>query len=164
MGDYCPVTPNRWKFLLGGFMNWKLCQKSVCVFIALLICLAGCAGRQANPIQAYLPGDENRSCQGYMAEIAQLESDMNRILPDTNKFGYNALMFAGGLLVIAPFFFMDLKDAEKVEWEAMRVRRNRLVIYAAENNCDFGAQGVPSPIPSLEEMKDMAEEQKQTKK
>lgn len=145
-------------------MNWNQCQKFICVFISLLIFLTGCAGRQANPIQVYLPGDENRSCQGYMAEIAQLESDMNRILPDTNKFGYNALMFAGGCLILVPFFFMDLKDADKTEWDAMRMRRNRLAVYAAEKGCDFGSQGQPLPIPSFEEMKKIAEEQKKAAK
>jgi len=121
------------------------------------VALPGCAGRVSNPIPAYLPGDENRSCPGLLAEIAQLEADMNRIVPDTNKFGYNTLMFVGGLLIIVPFFFMDLKEAEKIEWEAMRVRRNRLLIYAEEKGCDFG-RSEPVPIPSLEEMKKMTKE------
>ena len=140
-------------------------KSSVCLITASSILLAGvalpgCAGRVANPIPSYLPGDENRSCSGLLAEIAQLEADMTRIIPDTNKFGYNTLMFVGGLFLIVPFFFMDLKDAEKVEWEAMRVRRNRLLVYAAEKGCDFGATE-PVPIPSLEEMKKMAKEAKQ---
>ena len=126
------------------------------------VALPGCAGRVSNPIPAYLPGDENRSCSGLLAEISQLEADMNRIIPHTNKFGYNTLMFVGGLLVIVPFFFMDFKEAEKIEWEAMRVRRNRLLIYAAEKGCDFGGSE-PVPIPSLEEMKKMMKEAKKKK-
>jgi hypothetical protein len=129
-----------------------------CVLIASILALPACAGRVANPIPSYMPGDENRSCKGYMAEIAQLEADMARILPQTNKFGYNTLMVVGGLLFLFPFFFMDLKDAEKVEWEAMRVRRNRLAVYAAESGCDFGKKGEPVRIPSIEEMQKMGNE------
>ncbi len=116
----------------------------------LLICAifnAGCAGRAANPIAAYLPGDENRSCTALEAEIAQLQVDMQRILPKTDKGLTNALWATAGVFLIVPFFFMDLKDAEKVEFEAMRQRHNRLLIYAAEKGCDFGevrAERIPS--------------------
>ncbi len=130
------------------------------IVLVFAVFFAGCAGRTANPLPVYLPGDEKRSCEGYMAEVAQLEADMNRILPDTNKWGYNTLMGAAGVFFIVPFFFMDLKNADKVEWEAMRVRRNRLVVYAAERNCNFGAVGKPVPIPSIEEMKEAAKEAK----
>jgi len=99
--------------------------------------LIGCAGRAANPIPIYLLGDENRSCEGLKTEIAQLQADMARILPKTDKGLTNALWAAGGVVAIVPFFFMDLKDAEKVEFEAMRQRHNRLLIYAAEKGCDM---------------------------
>jgi len=136
--------------------------------LAVSVFYTGCAGRQANPIPSYLPGNENRSCRALQAEIAQLESDMQRILPETNKFGYNALCVAGGILVIVPFFFMDLKDADKIEWEAMRVRHNRLLVYAAEKECDFGGKGTPDRILSPEEAmklaKQKAQEQKQQEK
>jgi hypothetical protein len=135
-------------------------KKSLCVLLIPVILLSGCAGRQANPVPVYLPGDENRSCQGYMAEIAQLESDMDRILPDTSKFGQNALCVAGGIFFIVPFFFMDLSNADKTEWEALRKRRNRLLVYAAEKGCDFSQQY--SPIPSLEEIKKQSKESKNT--
>jgi len=134
-------------------------QKVLCVFLSFVIILSGCAGREANPTPIYLPGDENRSCQGYMAEIAQLEADMDRILPDTSKFGQNTLCVAGGILFIVPFFFMDLKNADKIEWEALRKRRNRLLVYAAERGCDFSANY--RPIPSLEEMKEISEKEKE---
>ena len=145
-------------------------KKLISLLTALTVFLASCAGRQANPIPSYLPGDENRSCRALQAEIAQLEADMQRILPETNKFGYNALCVAGGILVIVPFFFMDLKDADKIEWEAMRVRHNRLLVYAAEKECDFGGsgKGTPDKILSPEEAmkltKQKAQEQKQQEK
>jgi len=90
-------------------------KKLVCLVLVCPLVFGGCAGRMANPMPAYLPGDENRSCQAYQAEIASLDAEMQRLLPETNKFGYNAICAAGGVFLIFPFFFMDLKGAEKVE-------------------------------------------------
>ena len=112
-------------------------KKFVCVLMACCIFMAGCAGREANPIAIYLPGDENRSCEGLQAEVAQLQADMQRLLPKTNKGVSNTLWATAGVFLIVPFFFMDLKDAEKIEFDAMRRRHNRLIIYAAEKNCDM---------------------------
>jgi len=89
--------------------------------------------------------------------MAQLNADMQRIMPETNKFAYNAVCVTGGIFLIFPFFFMDLKDAEKTEWEAIRIRYNRLLVYAAEKGCDFGGTALPdSPILSPEEAKELA--------
>jgi len=131
-------------------------RKLISSTLAFAIFFAGCAGREANPIPVYLPGDENRSCTALKAEIAQLQVDMARLLPKTDKGLTNALWAAGGVLVIIPFFFMDLKDAEKIEFDAMRQRHNRLLVYAAEKGCDMA--GVRAErIPSLKEQKKEAE-------
>ncbi len=131
-------------------------RKVLSLLLACAVFFAGCAGREANPMAAYLPGDENRSCAAYQAEIAQLQADMARILPKTDKGLTNALWATGGVLFIVPFFFMDLKDAEKVEFEAMRNRHNRLLVYASEKGCDFG-EVKAERIPSIEERKVAAE-------
>ena len=135
-------------------------RKPACLLLSVLIFFAGCAGRTANPIAAYLPGDETRSCKGLKAEIAQLQADMQRILPKTDKGLTNALWAIGGCLVIVPFFFMDLKDAEKIEFEAMRTRHKRLLVYAAEKDCDMmGVRG--ERIPSAAEQKELAKKAKE---
>ena len=134
-------------------------KKVTCVVLACMILLAGCAGRKANPVDIYLPGDEDRSCEAYVAEMAQLEADMDVILPDTSKAGQNTLCLVGGAFLLIPFFFMDLSNADKVEWDALRQRRNRLLVYAGEKGCDFGEKEYV-PIPSLKEMKKLAKEQK----
>ncbi|MFZ0034049.1 MAG: hypothetical protein WAK60_03550 [Sedimentisphaerales bacterium] len=131
-------------------------RKTICIVSCFAVFFAGCAGREANPIPAYLPGDENRSCPGLKAEMAQIQADMQRLLPKTNKFATNTLWAIGGVVIIVPFFFMDLKDAEKIEYDALRTRYNRLLIIASEKNCDFGGVSA-QPIPSLEEQKVIAE-------
>ncbi len=122
------------------------------VLICFSIFFAGCAGREANPVPVYLPGDEKRSCEGLKAEIAQLQVDMARLLPKTDKGLTNTLWAVGGVVAIVPFFFMDLKDAEKIEFDAMRRRHNRLLVYAAEKGCDMSGVRAEK-IPSAEESK-----------
>ena len=135
-------------------------RKPVCLLLSTVIFLAGCAGREANPIPAYLPGDNERSCEVLVAEIAQLQADMQRLLPKTNKGVTNTLWAVGGVFLIVPFFFMDLKDAEKIEFGAMRQRHNRLLVYAAEKGCDMSGVRAEK-ILSVEERK---AEQKRLKK
>ncbi len=113
-------------------------KKKMAVLLIMVMFFAGCAGRTANPIAVYLPGDENRSCTALQAEVAQLQVDMQRLLPKTDKDLTNALWATAGVFLVIPFFFMDFKDAEKIEFDAMRQRHNRLLIYAAEKGCDFG--------------------------
>lgn len=138
-------------------------KKSMCLALIFTVLFAGCAGREANPIPAYLPGDENRSCPALKAEMAQIQADMQRLLPKTNKFATNTLWAIGGCLVIVPFFFMDLKDAEKIEYDAFRTRYNRLLIIAADKECDL--VGMPTqPIPTLKEQKKIAEKVKKEMK
>lgn len=100
--------------------------------------LTGCAGREANPIVIYMPGDEKRSCTALHAEMAQLQAEMQRMLPKTDKGLSNALWATAGVFLIVPFFFMDFKDAERIEFNALRQRYNRLLVYAAEKECDLG--------------------------
>lgn len=131
-----------------------------CLVLAFVIFFAGCAGREANPMPIYLPGDENRSCTALKAEVAELQVDMARLLPKTNKGVTNALWATAGVFVIFPFFFMDFKGAEKIEFDAMRQRHNRLLVYAAEKGCDMA--GVRTErIPSVEERKAAAKKAKQ---
>jgi len=136
------------------------------LLLNLLLCISvfmlGCAGREANPIPIYMPGDENRSCEGLKAEVAQLQVDMARMLPKTDKGLTNALWATAGVFFIVPFFFMDFKDAERIEFDAMRQRHNRLLVYAAEKNCDMG--GIKAErIPSMEERKKIEAELKKQK-
>lgn len=127
-----------------------------------MIFLAGCAGREANPIPVYLPGDNERSCNVLVAEIAQLQADMQRLLPKTDKGVSNALWATAGVFLIVPFFFMDLKGAEKIEFDAMRARHNRLLLICADKGCDL-ATVKAERIPSAEEMKKMINKDKLAK-
>ena len=134
-------------------------KDALIILLTTAVFFAGCAGREANPIAIYLPGDENRSCEGLKTEVAQLQVDMQRLLPKTDKGLTNALWATAGVFFLVPFFFIDMKDAEKIEFDAMRRRHNRLLIYAAEKGCDFGEVRAER-IPSIEERKEAAKKAK----
>lgn len=127
-------------------------RKMICILLVLSVLLSGCAGREANPIVIYMPGDEKRSCPALHAEMAQIQAEMQRMAPKTDKGLSNALWATAGVFLIVPFFFMDFKDAERIEYNALRQRYNRLLVYAAEKECDFGSLH-QERIPSIEEMK-----------
>lgn len=130
------------------------------VLLSVSIFFAGCAGREANPVQFYVPGDENRSCTGLITEMAQIQKEMDVLRPKTDKFVSNALWATAGVLLIFPFFFMDMKDAEKIEYDAYARRYNRLLILAAEKNCDL--TGLPAEEElTLEQMVEKAKAEKE---
>ena len=137
-------------------MKKLIMKKLLCLVLAVSVFYTGCAGREANPIPAYLPGDENRSCPSLKAEMAQIQSDMQRLLPKTNKFATNTLWAVGGCILIVPFFFMDLKDAEKIEYDALKTRYNRLLIIASEKSCDLSGVSAQA-LPSFDEQKAITE-------
>lgn len=95
--------------------------------LALLSC--GCAGREGNPVPIYQQGDENLSCEELQVEIVQLQANMEKILPVTNKETSN-MIYSLTLPV-----FMDLKQGEKMEYDAMRRRHNRLLKFAEKKEC-----------------------------
>jgi len=101
----------------------------------------GCGGREAHPIAAYQPGDGDRSCEGLRLEIAQLDADMAAKLPKTKKDAKNVVCFLTGFLIIVPWFFIDLKNADKAEYDAMKTRSNRLMLIAGEKKCDIQVPG-----------------------
>ncbi len=131
-------------------------RKLLCLVLAVSVFYTGCAGREANPIPAYLPGDENKSCASLNAEMALMQSEMQRLLPKTNKVATNTLWAVAGVFLIVPFFFMDLKEAEKIEYDAFRARYNRLLIIASEKNCDLSGMSAHA-LPSYDEQKAIAE-------
>jgi len=111
-------------------------RKVICLSLVVSIFLIGCAGREANPVAMYIPGDENRNCKALVVEMSQIQQEMDVLRPKTNKFVTNAVWATAGYFLIFPFFFMDLKEAEKIEYDAYARRYNRLLILATEKNCD----------------------------
>ncbi|MFA5554201.1 MAG: hypothetical protein WCZ89_10055 [Phycisphaerae bacterium] len=126
--------------------------KFIVVVLIIGVFFMGCAGREPNPISCYIEGDENLNCESLKKEIVQLQADMIGLLPKTDKGFTNTLWCVGGVVAIVPYFFVDVKDAERVEYEALRRRHNRLLLISQQKNCDF-SDITAEPIPSLENRK-----------
>jgi len=113
-------------------------KELICVTLSFTILFAGCAGHEPNPIAAYMPGDEGKSCKMLKAEIAQLETEIDvKCQQKETKDFWNVAELVGGFILIVPWFFMDVKGAEKVEAEALKTRVNRLMLIAGEKDCDL---------------------------
>lgn len=126
--------------------------------VAVSLIVAGCAGRTANPVAEYRMGDETRSCESIKVELSQIEADIARLVPETDKTGKNVALGVTGVFLIVPFFFMDLSDAEKAEVEAYRRRYNRLTQIGVEKGCTAPpappvTQQVSAPPPKAVDIK-----------
>jgi len=113
-------------------------KKLICMLLSATILVAGCAGRAASPVLIYVPGDDNRSCDSLQTEMARIQQD---ITEKKDKKGNimitNIVLGVAGFFVIVPWFFMNLKDAEGTEIEALEKRHTRLATLATDKGCDF---------------------------
>lgn len=100
--------------------------------------LSGCAGRQANPAQAYQPGDDKRSCEGLKTEYSANENQIKCLKKEEDgKFWWNTTCLITGCLIIIPWFLMDVKDTQKIETNALKQRNANLMIIASDRSCDL---------------------------
>ena len=118
-------------------MNRKL--HSVLAFILVVIFFTqGCAGRAARPIKVAQPSDVKKTCNEIRHETKKIRRNLKKIIPAIKSADKKRtlLMISGGLLII-PWFFLDLTDADKIEANAQRSRHNYLLDVAKKNNCRF---------------------------
>ncbi|MBI2792931.1 MAG: hypothetical protein HYX61_13375 [Gammaproteobacteria bacterium] len=106
-------------------------------FLCAISLLAGCAGRAANPVTVNQFGDEKKSCQAIKSELRNIDNNVQRLIPESNKTGKNAALGVVGLIVWPAWLFMDLSNAEKEEINAYRNRHDRLVSIAEAKIVQF---------------------------
>jgi hypothetical protein len=97
----------------------------------------GCAGRPANPVMVDQIGDNKKSCLSIETEMRFVETELKRLIPETDKTGKNVGLGIAGAIFIVPLFFMDLGESEKIEVNAYRQRYNRLNLIGTDKNCPF---------------------------
>ena len=101
-------------------------------------------------LRELLYGDQQKDCKALEYEIRNIEGEINRLLPKTDKTGKNVALGVAGWFFLVPWFFMDFKNAEAVEYEAYRQRYNHLSAIAMSKDCGFD----PVNLPSVQEMKE----------
>jgi hypothetical protein len=125
------------------------------MLIGAMLVLSACGGRTPAPVMAVQYGDDQKSCKALVYEIKNIESEIQRLLPKTDKTSKNVALGVAGWFFLVPLFFMDFKNAEAVEYEAYRQRYMHLSSIAMTKNCSLE----PVHLPSVQEMKDQYEAQ-----
>jgi hypothetical protein len=97
--------------------------------------LTGCAGRAANPVMVRQMGDNHKSCQMIQREISSIETNIQTLVPQSDKTGKNVALGIGGLFIWPMWLFMDLSSAEKEEINAYRMRHDHLLSLSQEKGC-----------------------------
>ena len=111
---------------------------AACLF-ATSIVGNGCAGREPNPVAVSLPDDKTFSCEALLMQKQQALDEMKVLEPKCNKFVTNTLWF-----VVLPFL-MDVKDAEKIEYNALKRRADYLTTLMVDKGCvDMGPEVPPA--------------------
>lgn len=110
-------------------------MKKTLIYIIIICFLAGCAGRTPRPINTMNPDDRTKSCEILQNEIVMINNEISRLTPEADKTAYNVGLGIAGWFLIIPWFFMDLKNAEKHELEAYRQRLNNLNLIYMNRKC-----------------------------
>jgi hypothetical protein len=113
------------------------------VWLVASTLLIGCAGRAANPVMIQQYGDDKKSCQALEREMTFIQSEIQRLIPQTEKTGKNVALGVTGFFFIVPLFFMDLSQAEQMEVDAYRQRYNHLLVIAGDKQCGIEGQQIP---------------------
>ncbi len=100
----------------------------ICLMLTLLV--SGCAGRKAYPVKLNQNNDHRLSCEAMEQEMAKNKVLITKkIKHDKSKFASNTFWF-----IVLPFL-MDVKEAEKVEAEALQRRNERLQSLWISKGC-----------------------------
>ncbi len=111
-------------------------KNTICILLCFSLFLSGCGGQAANPVDRYMPGDENKSCKSLYAEIAEIDGDIAEHKQQIkNRDTWNVVLFVGGFVLIVPWFFMDVKNSQEVEIEAFDARKKALINLFHDKNC-----------------------------
>lgn len=112
-------------------------NKRVLASALIVTLLIGCAGRAARPVAQDQVGDGQRSCAAIELEMGQIQSEIQKLTPESDKTGKNVGLGIAGAFLLIPWFFMDLSDAEKAEIAAYQQRYNKLQVLATQKKCAF---------------------------
>jgi hypothetical protein len=111
--------------------------------LATAALLAGCAARDANPVQVSQPRDVALSCEAIDLEIRTADEMAARVAAESDAdFGRNVVIGTLGVLFFPPALFaLDLGPAEELELEALRQRNDHLEELRSSQGCGGAALG-----------------------
>jgi hypothetical protein len=121
-------------------------RRIICAVSAVVILLAGCAGREAMPVRVERVGDKGRPVEALEAEIQQIDEEIRaKQNKRTYTTGANVINGVAGFFLLVPWFFMNFKDAEGTEIEALKQRKVWLTsIMEAKAECGTATEPTPA--------------------
>ena len=120
-------------------------QLVLATIVVVLFFAQSCAGRGALPVKVSQSGDGKKTCNELRHETRKHRKYLKKMIPNIKAEDKKRtlLLISGGLLII-PWFFLDLTDADKVEANAQRARHNYLLDVAKKQNCRFKSSHLKS--------------------
>ena len=117
-------------------MVYRKFQLVLVLIVVVLFFVQSCAGRAAHPVKVAQSGDNKKTCKSLRKETKKIRQKVKKMIPAVKKADKKRtlLMLSGGLLIV-PWFFLDLSDADKIEANAKRARHNYLVDRGVKRNC-----------------------------
>ena len=111
-------------------------KNAMLMLMCLVMFTVSCAGTAPNPIAIYRVGDEKKSCSALRAELSNMDRQVRmKRSQKSQKDIANVVYLIGGVFILIPWFFIDLKGAEQVEIDAFLARTDALTIIYAEKEC-----------------------------
>jgi len=106
----------------------KLWKKLLCALLTYTIFIAGCGGHTARPVDAYKPGDENKPSAALYAEISQIDHEIAKKEKEKeDRDFWNTILIGPGFIFTVPLIFMDVKESQETEIDALQVRKKALM-------------------------------------
>lgn len=107
------------------------------IICLMLVFVVGCAGANSKPVAIHQQSDEYKNCASLKMEIESIDMKI-AIRKDIKKAKgiSNLIKLASSYSLIVPWLFVDLKNAEQIEIEALQQRRKVVLILIAEKNCN----------------------------
>jgi hypothetical protein len=112
-------------------------QRTLVLSVVAAAVVAGCAGREGNPVPITQSYDAGLSCEQMQAEITANETKA-RQLGQEDKSAHDsnvAIGVVGAILFWPALFALDVGDAEKEEMSALRQRNGHLATLMAGRGC-----------------------------
>ncbi len=135
---------------------------SLCL-ILLMLNISACGGKTASPVMITQYNDDNLSCKQLKYEMNHIQSEIQNLLPKTDKTVKNVALGVAGAFLLVPWFFMDFKNGEQQEYDAYRHRYNHLARIASDKECGIKKEQYPTSAEIVAAMEKTKKEKEQNK-
>lgn len=115
---------------------------------AVLLALAGCAGRAPAPVSVVQAQDRYLDCAAIMAEVEANNTKVQQLASEQGlKVAQNVAAGVAGIVIPVLWFGMDWQGAADKETQALQSRQQYLIVLAEQRQCGAQKQEAAPPEP-----------------